>query len=299
MIKWSLPPLFFAAVGFCLVVLGVVFNGAKVKLNDKRVFKDLLAERYINLMESAVLGDYLFFYGGAKDHNFEEGTGGFGSGWPNEVGVTMVGRKRLDNVRNAIMDVRENNVRGDIVELGVWRGGTMLFAQAIVSAYNMTHERDVVLYDVFGKHEKVDYGGYSSYLAVELDQVKRSFEMLGFPVDKYPNIKLVKGLFEDTLQNSYNRPIAVLRMDGNFYDSQLSSLLYMYDKVSIGGWLIFDDILSHESVSRAWNHFALMHGLGDTKLIPVDWTCAYFIKVKEVEIQWREYRKFPRPIKKN
>lgn len=44
--------------------------------------------------------------------------------------------------------------------------------------------------------------------------------------------------------------IAVLRVDGNFYDSYQDAMYYMYDVVRIGGIMIFDDVMSHPPVNR-------------------------------------------------
>ena len=59
------------------------------------------------------------------------------------------------------------------------------------------------------------------------------------------NVKFVKGLFQDSLPGFIvergDRPIAVLRMDNNFYDGTIRILYDLYERVPVGGFVIFDD----------------------------------------------------------
>ena len=76
------------------------------------------------------------------------------------------------------------------------------------------------------------------------------------------------GLFQKTVPLIESDPllskIAVFRIDGNFYDSYADALYYGYEKVPVGGIVIFDDVFSHAAVMRAWLDFKGDQGLSET-----------------------------------
>ena len=76
------------------------------------------------------------------------------------------------------------------------------------------------------------------------------------------------GLFQKTVPLIESDPllnkIAVFRIDGNFYDSYADALYYGYEKVPVGGIVIFDDVFSHAAVMRAWVDFKGDQGLPET-----------------------------------
>ena len=203
-----------------------------------------------------------------------------GQDWP-AAGHTMVGHMRLRNVREALMRVVRDGVPGGFAELGVWRGGTCIYARLLL---NMLHAREslsanrtVYLFDVFG--QLVSYGSNKNVLAVSLDQVLHNFDKYGLLPEreaadatpaalrraaKSAGIKFVEGLFQDTVFDYYYQHtdsggtpklrIAVLRLDGNFYSSHEDSLYAFWDFVPAGGIFIFDDGY-HPEVQRFWRDF--------------------------------------------
>jgi hypothetical protein len=70
-----------------------------------------------------------------------------GGDWPS-IGITMIGQKRLVNIEWALRFVIANNIPGDFIECGVWRGGGSIFARAVFKALNIK-DRHVWLVDSF------------------------------------------------------------------------------------------------------------------------------------------------------
>jgi len=218
----------------------------------------------------------------------------FGSDWPPQ-GYTMVGKERLKNFRAAIMEVNRNGIQGGIAEFGVWRGGCMVMAAAVMKDQQPSSlKRDLFLFDAFASFGQ--YAGAEDFLAVSLENVQNNMKLFGFGGDQ--NIHYVKGLFSDTSKQWINRddPIAVLRVDGNFYESYQDVLYAMYENVPLGGIVIMDDVNhpTHEDVMQCWLDFKIDQGLPEN-LVQIDACSAWFRKQKTVKIDQskkRESKKF-------
>ncbi len=170
-----------------------------------------------------------------------------GLDWPLEA-ETMIGLRRLKNLQDCITDVLQKNVPGDLVETGVWRGGATIFMRGVLKAYG-DQERIVWAADSFEGLPKPTAEVYpadaddkfylaSSVLAVSLDEVKSNFARYGLLDDQ---VRFLKGWFKDTLPTSPIEQIAVLRLDGDMYESTIIALRSLYPKLSLGGYVIIDD----------------------------------------------------------
>ena len=166
--------------------------------------------------------------------------------------VTMLPLCRLDNLQSCMIDVIKNGVKGDVIETGVWRGGSTILMRAILKAYGVV-DRVVWVADSFeGLPEpdaekfpleaKVHHGAIMTksynHFAVGLEDVKRNFEAYGLLDDQ---VRFLKGWFKDTLPVAPIRELAVLRLDGDYYESTRDGLVNLYDKLTIGGYVIVDD----------------------------------------------------------
>lgn len=153
----------------------------------------------------------------------------------------MAGHDRLQNVKQLLTDVILRNVPGDFIELGVWRGGLCIYANALIDATAPEQQRRVYVLDAFESIQ--GYGPASSYLSVKEAAVLHNFEKYRLMDDR---VKIVKGLFKDSVPKfAADNPgvkIAVLRLDSNFYDSYQDCFYYLYDKLQVGGYLTMDDI---------------------------------------------------------
>jgi O-methyltransferase len=170
----------------------------------------------------------------------------YGWDWPS-VAFTMVGTKRLANFRSVIESVLGEHVPGDIVETGVWRGGACIMARAVLLAYGV-EDRRVIVCDSFeglpppdAAQFPADSGSnFHEYadLSVSLDQVKRNFAKFDLLDDR---VVFLKGWFRDTMPTVPSETIAVLRLDGDMYESTFDPLRHLYGRIPDGGWIIVDD----------------------------------------------------------
>jgi len=216
----------------------------------------------------------------------------YGLDWP-PMGYTMVGTARLENFRAAIEEVNRKKIPGDVMELGVWRGGAMIMATAVSKEYKSmggTMDRRMYVLDAFEDIPASSYGVSRAFLfnteAAVIDHFKT--------YNAYDsNVHFVRGLFKNTVPKMATddsiQQIAVLRVDGNFYDSYQDSLYYMYGKVPVGGIVIFDDVMSHKAVMRCWLDFKADHGLPE-ELNRIDVHSAWFRKTKDVTIDMSKMR---------
>jgi O-methyltransferase len=206
-----------------------------------------------------------------------------GFDWPSEA-ETMVGVKRLDNVQQCVVDVLRRGVAGDLVETGVWRGGTSIFMRGILAAYG-DHTRTVWLADSFQGLPRPDEKKYpkdagdplwkvSGYLGVSLEEVKENFRRYCLLDEQ---VRFLPGWFKDTLPRAPIQQISVLRLDGDMYESTMDALNSLYAKVSEGGYIIVDDYGALPNCKAAIHDFRDAHNINDEMHI-VDWTGVYWQK---------------------
>jgi hypothetical protein len=171
-----------------------------------------------------------------------------GLDWPTQA-HSMIGNKRMINLWQVCEDVIVKRVPGDFIETGVWRGGACIFMRALLKTYGV-EDRTVWLADSFeglpppnGEKYPHDRGSLlhtHRQLAVSLEEVQKNFAKYGL-LDK--QVRFLKGWFKDTLPGAPIDRLAVLRLDGDLYESTMDALNALYDKVSPGGYVIIDDYI--------------------------------------------------------
>lgn len=193
---------------------------------------------------------------------------------------TMIGRVRLDNVHEALQNAVENNIPGDFIETGVWRGGTTIFAQGFFKVHK--ENRNVWVADSFAglpppdPKYPVDKGSTfheMKFLNISIEEVQENFRR--YDLLDY-HVKFLKGWFKDTLPKAPIEKLCALRLDGDMYESTMDALNALYDKVSPGGYVIIDDYWL-SLCRQAVDDFRKLHSITET-IIPVDWTGVYWIK---------------------
>jgi hypothetical protein len=202
---------------------------------------------------------------------------------------TMVGFERLINAYDVVKLAESKSLPGAIVECGVFKGGS-----AAVMTMAGSVERQIWLFDSFeGLPEPtvedgtmaIEYSGDRSSGALEpigqcvgpLDVVKGLFfEKLGVDAAR---VHIRQGWFQDTLPAARHEigPIAVLRLDGDWYDSTRVCLENLYDLVIAGGFVVIDDYGYWEGCRRAVDEFLVARKL-NVSLIPVDDSGVWFTK---------------------
>lgn len=189
--------------------------------------------------------------------------------------LTMIGRKRLNNIQICVEAVIENKVEGDLIETGVWRGGAVIFMKAILKEYG--EQRRVFVADSFSgipapNKEKYPLDSTSMLhiheaLKVSAEQVRENFRKYGLLDD---SVVFIEGLFKDTLPNAPIDKLAVLRLDGDLYESTIDSLTALYPKLQKGGYCIIDDY-GFVPCQQAVNDYRKQNGINDPVIIIDSW----------------------------
>ena len=173
----------------------------------------------------------------------------------------MIGLKRLANVRACVESVLADGVPGDLIETGVWRGGTTIFMRAVLKVHGVT-DRAVWVADSFAGLPAPDANRYPHdlgdrlhtfpLLAVSLDRVRDNFRRYGLLDEQ---VRFLEGWFRDTLPTAPIERLAVLRLDGDMYESTILALESLYDRLSVGGYVIVDDFGSVDGCRQAVHDF--------------------------------------------
>jgi O-methyltransferase len=205
------------------------------------------------------------------------------SGWPKQA-HSMLGRKRLDNIQFCMERVIEDRIPGDVIETGVWRGGATIFMRAVLRAYDV-RDRSVWVADSFEglPHPSAAYPADAdstlherSELAVSLEEVADNFRKYDLLDEQ---VRFLKGWFSETLPDSPIDRLAVLRLDGDMYESTMDALMHLYGKLSAGGYLIVDDHGAVPACQAAVRDFRNRYGIV-SPIIEVDWTAVYWRKLE-------------------
>ena len=199
-----------------------------------------------------------------------------------EFSHTMVGRKRLDNITHCLDIVRTENIPGDLIETGVWRGGASILMRGYLAAWEM-NDRKLWVADSFEglpvpslpQDEGWDFSASKEpILAIPLEEVQENFRRYNLLDDQ---VQFLKGWFCDTLPTAPIEKLAVLRLDGDLYESTMDGLNALYDKVSPGGFIIVDDYGDFEPCHRAITEFRHARNINDPIEV-IDWAGAYWRK---------------------
>ena len=183
-------------------------------------------------------------------------------------GLTMVPWKPLYWSWIAARHIALNDIPGDVVECGVFRGGcSIIMATA--------HDRPAWLYDTFtGMSEPTEFdfkgenpgdrfdarqrfakankGDHVDWVYSSIDEVREGIRQS--EVDE-ARFRLVKGKVEDTIPGKIPEQIALLRLDTDFYESTRHELEHLYPRLSPGGILIVDDYGSWAGSRKAVDEF--------------------------------------------
>jgi hypothetical protein len=217
----------------------------------------------------------------------DRATRAVGSDWPPHA-ETMVGRARLANVRELTQTALADGVPGDLVETGVWRGGTSIYLRAVLAAAGDT-ARTVWACDSFEGLPEADAERFPmdvplrlhehAQLAVGLDRVTANFARYGLLDDQ---VRFVPGWFRDTLPKLATEldAIAVLRLDGDMYESTIDALTHLEPLVSPGGFVIVDDYNGIEACRQAVTDYRAAHDI-TADLHPVDWTAVWWRRPRQ------------------
>jgi O-methyltransferase len=175
--------------------------------------------------------------------------------WRQVHPFTMTSPERIFALRQSVQYLVERGIQGDIVECGVWKGGSMMAVARTLQQLGVTN-RDLYLFDTFEGMsaptlEDVSFTGElaASLLSQSardswvwargaLDEVVRNLQATGYPAER---MFFIKGKVEETVPEHAPARVALLRLDTDWYESTYHELLHLYPRLCPGGILIIDD----------------------------------------------------------
>jgi O-methyltransferase len=201
-----------------------------------------------------------------------------------EVYHTMIGRKRLDNIQMLLDEIVRDKVPGDLIETGVWRGGATIFMRGYLAAHGI-EDRTVWVADSFAglpvpsapQDRGYDFSAAAfPILAIPKHAVAELFRRYELLDDR---VRFLEGWFKETLPAAPIEQLALLRLDGDLYESTRDALTHLYHRLAPGGFVIVDDYHDFEPCRMAVDEFRAEVG-DQAPLHRVDWTAVYWRKGK-------------------
>lgn len=170
---------------------------------------------------------------------------------------TLTSPERLYSLIEAVRYIFQNDIEGDFVECGVYKGGSMM-AIALTLLAEGVKDRELHLFDTFEgmpepNEKDVDLWGNpaikefskkkisavsSTWINASLESVKQAMVLTGYPMER---VHLVKGLVENTIPDKAPQKISLLRLDTDWYQSTIHELIHLYPRLSPKGIVILDD----------------------------------------------------------
>ncbi len=196
---------------------------------------------------------------------------------------TMIGMNRLNHLERCVSDVLDREILGDLVETGAWRGGATMLMKAILNEKNSTN-RIVWVADSFRGIPPPNEKKYPAdtnmnlhkrkILSASLEEVKQGF--LDFDLlDE--SVQFLEGWFKDTLPVAPIKNIALLRLDGDMYESTMDALTHLYPKLGKGGIVIVDDYGSFQACKSAVDDYRNAHQIRE-EIVDIDGETIHWIK---------------------
>jgi O-methyltransferase len=195
---------------------------------------------------------------------------------------TMIGPLRLRNLRHHVETTLRENVPGHYIETGIWRGGACILMRAVLAAHGVA-DRKVFCADSFSglpapdarfRQDRRDRLYKFSELAISEEQVRRNFESYGLLDDQ---VVFLKGWFRETLPTLTDQRFAVIRLDGDMYESTTDALTHLYQRLSPGGFAIVDDYGGIAACREAVHDYLDANAL-KPEIVAVDKSCVWWRK---------------------
>jgi len=188
---------------------------------------------------------------------------------------TMSDRASVENLQWCVETAIKDRMPGDLIETGVWKGGLSVLMRGILKAHGIA-DRFVWAADSFEGLPKPDaekdlLDAIWYFLLEPLDRLKIPLGDVENTFRKYrlldEQVKFLPGWFSDTLPNAPIERLAVMRLDGDWYESTMCALSALYPKLSTGGFVISDDYGVPTGCRQATDEFRLAHRIE----APIEW----------------------------
>jgi O-methyltransferase len=206
---------------------------------------------------------------------------------------TLTSPERLFACVRAVEYLVANRIPGDVVECGVWKGGSMM-AIALTLLRLRADPRELYLFDTFEgmappTEGDVDFRGSdaASQLAQDterkggvwacapLDETRRAVLSTGYEPAR---IHFVKGKVEETLPAAAPAQIGLLRLDTDWYESTRHELVHLFPRLVKGGVIIIDDYGHWQGAKKATDEYLAEHGIA-LLLNRIDYTGRVGVKI--------------------
>ncbi len=205
-----------------------------------------------------------------------------GLDWP-AAAETMVGMQRLDGLQACLQDALARGVPGDVIETGVWRGGASILMKGVLRAHG-EDDRTVWVADSFRGLPEPNAADYpadegdthhgATPLAVSREDVQANFARYRLLDDR---VRFLEGWFKDTLPTAPIERLALMRLDGDLYESTIQALDALYPRLSPGGYVVVDDYGAVPGCKQAVHDFRDAHGIS-SPLVEQDWTAVHWVR---------------------
>ena len=190
---------------------------------------------------------------------------------------TMTTYERLYTLIQAARYVSKNNIGGDIVECGVWKGGSMMTV-ALTLNQLQDNSKNLYLFDTFEgmtepSEKDISFKGVSAskmlkesdkkdensvWCYAHLEDVKKSMHSTGYDPNK---IHFIKGKVEDTIPKQAPQSISLLRLDTDWFESTNHELIHLFPRLSSGGVIIIDDYGHWQGSQMAVDDYIKQHNI--------------------------------------
>jgi hypothetical protein len=161
-------------------------------------------------------------------------------------------------------------VPGDIVECGVWKGGSCMLSALILKHMGETNKK-IYMYDTYQgmsepstidvshwggeameRWKKLQRGNHNEWAYVSLEEVKKNMFSTGYPQE---NLVFIKGKVQETIPQVMPDKVSLLRLDTDWYESTYHELLYLFPRLSQNGVIIIDDYGYWKGVKEATDKY--------------------------------------------
>jgi O-methyltransferase len=207
---------------------------------------------------------------------------------------TGTNRQRMTALFAAVHYVLDEGIPGDLIECGVWRGGSAMLMMGVLLSRGVI-DRRIWLYDTYeGMTEPterdVDFSGKQAsqllkaaeqfkenagiWCYANLDTVTSNIGKVGYPLSR---AELVIGPVEQTIPGKTPELVSLLRLDTDWYESTLHEMVHLYPKLVRGGVIIIDDYGHWQGCRQAIDQY-FSNDLSPLELHRVDYTCRAALK---------------------
>jgi O-methyltransferase len=186
---------------------------------------------------------------------------------------TLTSPERIVALRDAVRYVVRAGIPGDLVECGVWRGGSMMVVALTLLELGAT-DRDLHLFDTFTHmpfpgEEDVDLFGVpaadvyeaaanaEAFRYLPLEEVRSVVVGTGYPEER---LHFVPGMVEDTIPGAAPERIALCRLDTDWYASTRHEMAHLFPRIGPGGVLLVDDYGHFMGAKQAVDEHLAAHG---------------------------------------